>query len=296
MSGEQVIYHDIPSPRPPPPQIPSGAPAEVVNDSSPPPKKKCGFLTKFIIVTLVICLIVFLAVGFSPVGRFSAGNKGSEPDKSATGGATEPTYEPTYFPTSWVPTYSPTPGEEEEEAVVTTTTTVAATQAAVATTVAAVVDEEDEDGNVTTTEEASLDLSWIDELGNSTTNITNANVTSTTNATEAAVITTEMTTTTTTTPALICNLQIQYTIKSPNATYALTSKSDNTTTIFPTEPNEFDGVEEWLYLDQEFEVELCVEAGEYELTMSEGVCIEGTLRDKLIFYQCAAGRIEVKIE
>ena len=290
MRGEQVIYHDVPSPRPP--QIPSGAPAEVF-DEEPPPKKKCGFLTKFIIVTLVVCLIVFLAVGFSPVGRFSAGNKGGESD-SATGGVQEPSYEPTYFPT-YVPTYSPTPGGDEEDLV--TTTTVAATEVAVSTTVAA--EEGDEDGNVTTaTEEAPLDLSWIDELGNSTTNITDANITSTTNATEASIITTEMTTTTTTTttPALICNLQIQYTLKSPNATYALTSKSDNTTTIFPTEPNEFDGVEESLYIDQEFEVELCVEAGEYELTMSEGVCIEGTLRDTLIFYQCAAGRIEVNIE
>ena len=292
MGGEQVIYHDVPSPRPPPPpQIPSGAPAEVVQDE--PPKKKCGFLTKFIIVTLVVCLIVFLAVGFSPVGRFSAGNKG-EPD-SATEGVTD-TYEPTFFPTSWppsyVPTYAPTPGEEEEEDLVTTTTTtttttVAATEAAAVTTVAA--EEGDEDGNVTTaTEEAPLDLSW---MGNSTTNITDANVTSTTNATEAVVATT-----TTTTPALICNLQIKYEIKSPNATYALTSKSDNTTTIFPTEPNEFDGVDEWLYIDQEFEVELCVEAGEYELTMSEGVCIGGTLRDTLIFYQCAAGSIAVNIE
>ena len=293
MSGEEVIYHDVPSPRPPPPpQIPSGAP-EVIDE---PPKKKCGFLSKFIIVTLVVCLIVLLAVGFSPVGRFSAGNKG-EPD-SATGGVTF-TYEPTYFPTyvpTYAPTYVPTPGAEEEEETVVTTTTVAATEAAVATTVAA--EEGDEDGNATATD-APLDLSWIDELGNSTSNITDANVTSSTNATEAAVvITTEMTTTTTTTttPAIICNLQIQYTIKSPNATYALTSKSDNTTTIFPTEPNEFDGVDEWLYLDQEFEVELCVEAGEYELTMSEGVCIGGTLRDTLIFYQCAAGSFVVDIE
>lgn len=296
MSGEQVVYHDVPSPRPPPPpQIPSGAAPEIRDE--PPAKKKCGFLTKFIIVTLVICLIVFLAVGFSPVGRFSAGNKG-EPD-SATEGVTF-TYEPTYFPTyvpTYVPTYSPTPGADDDAAAAAVvTTTVAATQAAAVTTTVAT--EGDEDGNATATDEAPLDLSWIDELGNSTTNITDANnVTSTTNATEATVITTEMTTTTTTTtPAIICNLQIQYEIKSPNATYALTSKSDNTTTIFPVEPNEFDGVEEWLYIDQEFEVELCVEAGEYELTMSEGVCIGGTLRDKLIFYQCAAGSFEVTIE
>ena len=272
MNGEEeVIYHNVPSPRPPPPpqQIPSGSAEE-----EEPPKKKCGFVTKLAIAAVAVFLICMLSIGFSPVGRFTNARK---PDSAE--GAAELTYAPTYVPT-YVPTYAPTymPTVAATEAV---ETTVAATEAATTTEAAAVVED---DGNDTTTEapiDSDLDFSW---MGNST-NITDVNVTST-NAT---------TTTTTTTTALICDLKIQYELKSPNATYSFSSKADGTV-YFPVEEGEFDGVDEWLYIDQEFESELCVPAGDYELTMSEGVCIGGSLRNNLIFYQCVEGTVTVNID
>ena len=253
MSGEEVIYHDVSSPRPPPPQqVPSGSAEE-----EEPPKKKCGFVAKVAIASVAVALIFMLAVGFSPVGRFSNAGK---PDSLE--GATGPTYPPTYFPTYW-PTYAPTyaPTDAEEEALV---TTVAATTAAAVTTAPA------------TTEPVTTEAAV---------------------STEAAVATTtEATTTTTTTTSVhpVCGNQtdykvfkIQFTPSSVNATYSFSSK-DTGAVWSSIQPGD-------LPLDEMTEERVCVPAGEYEYSMTEGACVNGFFRGKLILYSCNEGTISVTV-
>jgi len=277
MSGEEVIYHDV-SPRntAPPQQIPSGAAAF---EDEAPPKKGCSTITKLAIGSIVVLTIVLSVVLTRPGALTAFGRKSPAATNTAATGAT---YMPTYFPT-YVPTYVPTDAAPVEAVV--TTTTVAATEAAA--TEAAIV----------TTEE-SLDLSNITSTNTTTTLdeeefTTNATATA---ATSPATTTTEITTTTTTEePHPVCGnftdykvFKLQFTPSSVNATYSFASK-DTDGTVYSTTPSD-------LPLDEIYEEKVCVPAGEYEFTMSDGACVNGYYRGNLILFNCAEGSITVKVE
>mmetsp|Transcript_29862 Transcript_29862/g.46246 ORF Transcript_29862/g.46246 Transcript_29862/m.46246 type:complete len:291 (+) Transcript_29862:83-955(+) len=283
MSGEEVIYHDV-SPRntaPPPQQIPSGAAAF---EDEAPPKKGCSTITKLAIGSIVVLTIVLSVVLTRPGALTAFGRKSPAATTAATGPTYMPTYFPTYFPT-YVPTYVPT--DAPVEAVV-TTTTVAATEAAA--TEAAIVDT-----NVTT--EEPLDLSNITSTNTTTLDEEEftANATATA-ATSPATTTTEITTTTTTEePHPVCGnftdykvFKLQFTPSSVNATYSFASK-DTDGTVYSTTPSD-------LPLDEIYEEKVCVPAGEYEFTMSDGACVNGYYRGNLILFNCAEGSITVKVE
>mmetsp|Transcript_17570 Transcript_17570/g.35083 ORF Transcript_17570/g.35083 Transcript_17570/m.35083 type:complete len:284 (-) Transcript_17570:274-1125(-) len=278
MSGEEVIYHDV-SPRntaPPPQEIPSGAAAF---EDEAPPKKGCSTITKLAIGSIVVLTIVLSVVLTRPGALTAFGRKTPAATNTA---ATGPTYMPTYFPT-YVPTYVPTDGAVVEAVV--TTTTVAATEAAIVET--------------TVTTEESLDLSNITSTNTTTTldeEEVTTNATATAATSPATTTTTEITTTTTTEePHPVCGnftdykvFKLQFTPSSVNATYSFASK-DTDGTVYSTTPSD-------LPLDEIYEEKVCVPAGEYEFTMSDGACVNGYYRGNLILFNCAEGSITVKVE